>query len=265
MHGRKVISMNMAGVKIINLRKQYSIGEQRIDALKNINLTIPKGSFTTIVGKSGCGKTTLLRLLCGLEQPTEGKLEFTYTNTDNGIRRKPVGIVFQESRLMPWLTVKENMAFPLFKKKNKKEANKIVEDCLQIMGLEKFKDAYPSQISGGMARRTALGRVLCQNPDILLMDEPFGALDYFTRKNLQEEMVRLFLSQKKTIIFVTHNVEEAVFLGEKIIVLNDGQVALEYDLSLPYPRRTTNIEFIRTKEVIFDAITGIQDKRIINF
>ncbi|MCC5910579.1 MAG: ABC transporter ATP-binding protein [Clostridiaceae bacterium] len=251
----------MAGVKISNLKKQYIVDKQRIHALKNVNLTIPDGSFTTIVGKSGCGKTTLLRLLCGLEEPTEGVIEFTCREEScKEISGKSVGIVFQESRLMPWLTVKENMAFPLFKTKSKKQADKIVEEYLHIMGLGKFKNAYPSQISGGMAQRAAVGRTLCYNPDIILMDEPFAALDYFTRNNLQEEIVKLFLSQGKTIVFITHNVEEAVYLGEKIVVLNEGQVIMEHKVPLSYPRQSNTLDFINIKEEILNTIIGNREK-----
>lgn len=249
----------MAGVKILNVGKSYRIGAKSIHALKNINLTIPHGSFITIVGKSGCGKTTLLRLLCGLEKPTQGKLQFVFDEKDQRTDRKTVGIVFQEPRLMPWLTVKENMALPLLKKKGKKEIDEIVDKYLSMMGLEEFKDAYPAHISGGMAQRTAIGRTLCYDPDIILMDEPFAALDYFTRRNLQEEMVKLFLSQRKTIIFVTHNVEEAVYLGEKVIVLDEGQIILERDIPLSYPRKSTNFDFINIKEEILHRITGEMD------
>lgn len=252
--------MNTAGVSVRNLKKQYRIGTETIDALKNINLIIPEGSFTTIVGKSGCGKTTLLRLLSELEKPSDGQIEFIFDSPGHNSKDKRVGIVFQESRLMPWLTVKENMAFPLFKIKNKEETDRIVEKYLAIMGLEKFKNAYPSQISGGMARRTAIGRVLCHDPDIILMDEPFASLDYFTRNNLQEEMVKLFVSQKKTIVFVTHNVEEAIALGQRIVVLNDGEVVLECPVSLPYPRKCTDANFQQIRAKILDAIMGAKPK-----
>ncbi len=246
--------MKTAGVKIRNLKKDYRIGNKTISALKNINLLIPKGSFTTIVGKSGCGKTTLLRLLSELEKPSDGQIEFNFDGIKAGGHKNRVGIVFQESRLMPWLTVKENMAFPLFKTKSKGEIDEIVEKYLLIMGLEKFKDAYPSQISGGMARRTAIGRVLCHDPDIILMDEPFASLDYFTRNNLQEEMVRLFMSQRKTIVFVTHNVEEAIALGERIIVLDDGEIVLQRPIPLSYPRKCTDPKFQEIRAEILDAI-----------
>lgn len=252
--------MNTAGVSVKNLKKQYSIGTETIDALKNINLFIPEGSFTTIVGKSGCGKTTLLRLLSELEKPSGGKIEFVFDSIGEGSKHKQVGLVFQESRLMPWLTVKENMAFPLFKMKDKEETEKIVEKYLTIMGLEKFRNAYPSQISGGMARRTAIGRVLCHNPDIILMDEPFASLDYFTRNSLQEEMVKLFVSQRKTIVFVTHNVEEAIALGQRIIVLNDGEIVLERPVSLPYPRKFTDPIFQQIRAELLDAITNTNNK-----
>lgn len=251
----------MAGVKIEGLQKQYIIGSQIIYALKNISLHIPEGSFTVVVGKSGCGKTTLLRMLCGLEIQTAGKIEFTTSKNYEVKKEKNVGIVFQEPRLMPWLTVKQNMAFPLLNKLHKKQIDSIVEKHINIMGLEKFKDAYPSQISGGMAQRTALGRTLCYDPDIILMDEPFAALDYFTRTNLQDEMVGLFLSQQKTIVFVTHNVEEAVYLGEKIVVLDQGEVILDYPVELPYPRQSTSLEFVKIKEEILNAITNDNQSR----
>jgi len=243
----------MAGVNIKGLSKQYSISDHSFYALKDINLTIPDGSFTTIVGKSGCGKTTLLRLLCGLEKQSEGLLDFTYRDgTHRGEQR--VGIVFQEPRLMPWLTVKENMLLPLIKEKDKEEKEERAEKYLQILGLTRFKDAYPSQISGGMAQRTALGRTLCYDPDLILMDEPFAALDYFTRKNLQEEMVNLFLSHGKTIVFVTHNVEEAVFLGQRVIVMEAGRIIRSVPVDFPYPRSNTSSKALAIQEEILQAL-----------
>lgn len=247
----------MAGVKISGLSKSYVIGKRSFYALKDVNLCLPDHSFTAVVGKSGCGKTTLLRLLCGLEEKTAGMIELFFDENRGGNSSKRVGIVFQEPRLMPWLTVGENIAFSLGKEMDEAEKRGLVENYLRLLGLEPFKDAYPSQISGGMAQRTALGRALCYDPDVVLLDEPFGALDYFTRKNLQKEMVELFLSQKKTVVFVTHDVEEAVYLSQKVVVLEAGKIAGEYDVGLPYPRQTASPQFLAIQEKIYNTIMGV--------
>lgn len=252
--GRLVMGHRMAGVKISGLSKRYVIGERSFYALTDLDLYLPDHSFTAVVGKSGCGKTTLLRLLCGLEEKTSGRIEFSFLESGGTTSSKRVGIVFQEPRLMPWLTVSENIAFSLVQEKDDEKKKRVVEGYLCLLGLEPFKDAYPAQISGGMAQRTALGRALCYNPDLVLMDEPFGALDYFTRKKLQKEMVELFLSQKKTFVLVTHDVEEAVYLGQKVVVLDAGRVIGEHAIDLPYPRQTSSPQFLAVREKIYNMI-----------
>lgn len=246
----------MAGVKIDQLARYYTINGQSIKALNDITLTIPDGSFITLVGKSGCGKTTLLRLLCGLELPSQGQIIFLNGEQQVIQGKGKVSIVFQEPRLMPWLTVEQNMAFPLFKEKDRKRVNQIVAHFLELLGLSKFKDAYPSQISGGMAQRVALGRTLCYDPDVILMDEPLGALDAFTRKKLQTELVDIFQLQKKTIIFVTHDVDEAVFLGQRVVILDGGKVLEEVEVPLSYPRNPLDQEFFRIREKIYAVVMG---------
>ncbi|MDD2554597.1 MAG: ABC transporter ATP-binding protein [Desulfotomaculaceae bacterium] len=248
----------MAGVNITGVSKSYTIEGHPFFALEDINLFIEDGTFTAIVGKSGCGKTTLLRLLCGLEERTTGKIAFTFKGDPLQVSSSRVGIVFQEPRLMPWLTVKENIAFSLNREREQNNKKEMVDKYLQVLGLERFKAAYPSQISGGMAQRAALGRALCYDPDLILMDEPFGALDYFTRKNLQNEIMNIFLAQGKTIVLVTHDVEEAVFLSQKVIVLDGGKTAGEFTIDLPYPRKNTSSEFLAVRESIYDAIMGIE-------
>jgi sulfonate transport system ATP-binding protein len=228
---------------IKNLSKRYSIKNKEITALDNISLSIKEGTFVTIVGKSGCGKTTLLKILSGLEKKTEGEIT---TNCKN------IGIVFQEPRLMPWLTVKENMGFSFLEKEH--EEKELVEKYLRVLDLYDFKDAYPSQISGGMAQRVSLGRTLCYNPDIILMDEPLGALDAFNRRKLQREIIELFLKEKKTIIFVTHDVEEAAFLGQRIIALDEGRIVKDISNDLEYIRKINHIDFLDIKEAILNAI-----------
>lgn len=247
----------MAGVEIAGLSKRYLIGNRQLFALEEINLALEHGSFTAVVGKSGCGKTTLLRLLSGLEEKTDGQITFTFDSNQDSAAARRVGIVFQEPRLMPWLTVKENIGFSLLKEKKQTSNEDVLAKYLQLLGLEPFKDAYPAQISGGMAQRVALGRALCYDPGLILMDEPFGALDYFTRKNLQNEMVNLFLSQKKTFVFVTHDVEEAVYLSQKVVVLNAGRMSGEFIVDLPYPRQTTSPQFLAVREQIYNAIMEV--------
>ncbi|GAA0180069.1 ABC transporter ATP-binding protein [Clostridium sediminicola] len=247
----------MSGLILKNLCKTYEIENKKVHALKNINLNIAKGSFVTIVGKSGCGKSTLLRLLCGLEKTSSGSIEFT--NNDNNKSPK-VSIVFQEPRLMSWLTVEENMAFSLNNCKDKTYINKTVAKYLKLLGLYEFRKAYPSQISGGMAQRTALGRTLCYDPDIILMDEPLGALDYFNRQKLQNELVNIFTKTGKTIIFVTHDVDEAISLGQKIIVLDDGYLKDTIDINMNYFRDSNSTDFLNFRKYILNKFNNFSEE-----
>lgn len=245
----------MAGVKLQNLSKQFALGVQLIDAVNNVSTTIAHGSFTVIVGKSGCGKTTLLRLLGGLEQKSSGQIQWSDLETQQ--RSPKTGFVFQEPRLMPWLTVYENMAFSLNKALAPAAVSAIVTPTLDLLGLHAFRDAYPSQLSGGMSQRVSLGRTLCYDPDLILMDEPFGALDYFTRKKMQREMVDLFLKQKKTLIFVTHDVSEAVYLGQKILVMDKGTLIREIPVEIAYPRDSGLKDFLDVQQEILDSLGGL--------
>ena len=242
----------MAGVELCNLSKHFLLGERTISAVQSITTTISHGIFTVIVGKSGCGKTTLLRLLGGLEELTEGQIHWTDIEKQQLLPK--IGFVFQEPRLMPWLTVYENMAFSLDKSLLSEAVTTIVNPILNQLGLESFRDAYPAQLSGGMAQRVSLGRTLCYDPDLILMDEPFGALDYFTRKKLQHEMVELFLLQKKTVIFVTHDVSEAIYLGQKILVMDEGRIVKEIPIEMPYPRNLASSDILDIQTEILESL-----------
>jgi sulfonate transport system ATP-binding protein len=242
----------MSRVEVNGIVKEYSLGGRQVGALSGVSFVMEGSTLVTIVGKSGCGKTTLLRVICGLEPATEGGVLFT---DDTFLQTSPkVSIVFQEPRLMPWLTVEENVAFSLAKERDRDLVKERAARYLKLLGLTEFKDAYPSQISGGMAQRVALGRTLCFDPDVILMDEPFGALDAFTRRNLQLELVNIFLSQKKTILFVTHDVDEAVFLGQRILVLDRGRLVKEMAVNLEYPRNPLSSECYRLREEILDFL-----------
>ena len=247
----------MAGLIIKNLSKTYEIGNKKIQALKNIDLTVADGSFITIVGKSGCGKTTLLKLLCGLEDKSEGTIELT---NSIGSEKNKVSIVFQEPRLMPWLTVEENMAFSLISCKDKNYVSEKVSTYLKLLGLYDFRKAYPSQISGGMAQRTSLGRTLCYEPQIILMDEPLGALDAFNRKKLQNELINIFLKSGKTILFVTHDIEEAISLGQKIVVMDTGSIIKEIPVSMDYYRDTSSLEFFHHKKQVLNIFNKLLEE-----
>lgn len=202
---------------INHLNKKFDVDKKQVEILKDINLTIKKGEFITIVGHSGCGKSTLLKIIAGLVGYSEGEI------IRNG---KPVtgpdtdcGMVFQEHRLLPWLKIKDNIGFGL-DKSDKHKWNETIQKYIKLVKLQGFENAYPSQLSGGMSQRAAIARGLVTNPDILLLDEPFGALDALTRVQMQKEILRIWEEQQTTMIMVTHDIDEAIYLGNRIIVMS---------------------------------------------
>lgn len=235
----------MGALEIRNLRKEYTVNGYGFDALKGVSLTIPAGMFAVFVGKSGCGKTTLLRLVAGLEEPTEGTIGV------RGGAQPRTGIVFQEPRLFPWLTVEENIAFPC-RGRGKKPPEETLAALIENLGLTPFRHARPGQISGGMAQRASLGRTLCYDSDTILMDEPFSALDYFTRSALRDDLLRLWRERKKTVLFVTHDVDEALCLGQRIFVMDKGEVVRTFEVEDDYPRDVSTMNGLKCR--ILDAI-----------
>lgn len=232
-------------IEIKNLHKTFILEtRQRVHALKDINLDIYEQEFICLIGPSGSGKSTLLRLMEGLIFPTKGTIN---------VLDKPVtgpllqaGMVFQEYSLMPWRNIIDNVAFGLeLRGIAKKERYETSKEILERFGLIDFIHSFPYELSGGMKQRAAIARSIATSPIILFMDEPFGALDAYTRFQMQEDLIKFWLEEKRTIIFVTHSVEEAIFLGTKVILMSPrpGQIAKEYSINLPYPRNRFNTNF----------------------
>ncbi|MEG1911665.1 MAG: ABC transporter ATP-binding protein [Cloacibacillus sp.] len=233
--------------------KRFEIEGRAVNALSNINLEIGENEFVTIVGRSGSGKTTLLRILAGLEEPTEGRI--TCGGAVCGKEAPlPAGMVFQEPRLMPWLSAVDNILFAYPpRERGASEAEK-ARKMIALVGLKGYEEALPSQLSGGMAQRVALGRALIKDPEMILLDEPLSALDYFTRRTMQRELIRIYREEKKSFIMVTHDVGEALRLGTHVIVLKDGAVAYEVRVRMPYPRPRSTPEFQRLIDSVLAAI-----------
>ncbi|MDR1378088.1 MAG: ABC transporter ATP-binding protein [Synergistaceae bacterium] len=224
-------------VRVENLTKIYETENGPVTALRNVSLSLSAGSFVALLGKSGCGKTTLLRLIASLEKPSEGEVFCS-------VPRRHMGYVFQEARLMPWLSVADNIRFAelggVFSGGN-------VDPILRTLGLSEFSKAFPNELSGGMAQRVALGRTLFRKPHLILMDEPFGALDWFTRKALQSDLLRLWQEGGKTILFVTHDIDEALLLADHVVVLREGEVTDRFQVESPHPRKSAELYSLRER------------------
>ncbi|HIT89773.1 MAG TPA: ABC transporter ATP-binding protein, partial [Candidatus Merdenecus merdavium] len=204
-------------LKIESLSKKFEVDKKEIQILEDVNVEIEKGTFITIVGHSGCGKSTLLKIIAGLVDYQEGKVLLDGELIGKPDQRR--GLLFQNHRLLPWLTVEENIKFGL-NSAEKKAQSKKVQEQIEIVGLSGFEKAYPNQLSGGMAQRAAIARSLITNPEILLMDEPFGALDALTKITMQEELLNIWEQKKNTMILVTHDIDEAIYLGDKILIMS---------------------------------------------
>ena len=243
-------------IEIKNINKSFEGKNKNLSVLKDINLTIDDGELICLLGPSGCGKTTLLRLIAGLEKPTSGEI------IANGeLVKKPSGdraVIFQQYSLFPWLTVLQNVTFGLeMTKKGTKEENvAAAERYLESVGLIDFKDSYPHELSGGMKQRVAIIRSLLNHSPILLMDEPFSAVDMQTRHKLQEQLIGVWKRFENTIVFVTHDVDEAVYLADKIAILdkNPGRIARVVDVDIERPRKRDSNEFIKLQESIVDEL-----------
>jgi sulfonate transport system ATP-binding protein len=243
-------------LEIKNVTKRYTLanGDEFI-AVENASFNVKAGEFVSIVGPSGCGKSTLLRLIVGLDGDYEGEILLQNERVEGTSLSR--GIVFQDHRLLPWLNLKDNISIALLNAKGSvKEKNKTTKKHISLVGLDGFENSYPHQLSGGMAQRAAIARALAPQPTILLLDEPLGALDAITRMRLQEELQRIWRFEGVSMILVTHDVEEAIFLSNKIIVMNTkpGRIASEINVDLPEPRDRASAEFGAIRRKVFEAM-----------
>ena len=240
-------------IEIRDVNKQFVIDKKAVDILKNINLEFKKGEFICIVGASGCGKSTLLRMMAGLESVEDGEIYIGGEKVNEPSLK--TGMVFQESRLFPWLNVEKNIEFGITESKGNKtdseSKKKRVQELIDLVGLKGFEKAIPKQLSGGMQQRVSIARGLINNPDVLLLDEPFGALDAITRINMQNEILRIWETEKKTMVLVTHDIDEAVYLGDKVVALSSrpGTIRkiIDVDISRERDRNSADFSYIRSK------------------
>lgn len=246
-------------IEIKNLSKSYSKGFSSLQVLEDINLSVNDDELVCIVGPSGCGKTTLIRIVAGLEDYDSGEV-YDHKGLITG-PSKERGFIFQQYSLFPWLTVFENVMFGFELEGEPTEDNiRTAEAFLEMVGLTEFKDNYPHELSGGMKQRVAIIRSLINDNAILLMDEPFSALDVFNRRHLQEQLIDIQEKTRKVILFVTHEVEEAVFLADKIVVMdaNPGRISEIIDINMSHPRNRNSNEFLELVTRI-EGLLGVED------
>ncbi|MYM68995.1 ATP-binding cassette domain-containing protein [Pseudoduganella sp. FT55W] len=251
----------MTHILVSQVNKVFQTAEREVVALKDINLEIPQGQFVCLLGPSGCGKSTLLNAVAGFAPPSSGSI-----TVDGQLVRAPGperGMVFQEYALFPWMTVADNIAFGLqIKGQPKAQIAATVDKLLNMLSLQDFRNRYPKDLSGGMRQRVAIARVLALDSPIMLMDEPFGALDALTRRNLQDELLRIWAELKKTIIFVTHSIEEAIYLADRIVVMTyrPGTVKRDIVIDLPRLRDPASAEFNALKRELGQLVMEEQQR-----
>lgn len=254
------ISMN---VEFRNIHKSFDeINGKPKYILEDINLKIATGEFICVLGKSGCGKSTMLNMLAGYLKPDKGRITVNDEDVQGPSAQR--GVVFQQHALFPWYTVKENIEFGLKLKKHKNsEVEKIAKQYIDMIGLQGYENAYPSELSGGMAQRVGIARALVNNPQVLLMDEPLGALDAMTRDTMRKELIRIWQISQKTIFFITHSVPEAVYLADRVILLKQGHIAMDERIELVRPRDIRSEKFSKYVDMFSKGLTDGSDMDVI--
>ena len=246
-----------AHIAIRGVSKRFAVGDGEVEALGRIDATIAQGELVCLIGASGCGKSTMLRIIAGFEEPSTGEVlvdgkRITAPGSDRGM-------VFQDYALFPWMTVRQNIGFgPRQRRLPRREIEEIANEFVKLVGLERSANRYPNQLSGGMKQRVAIARVLANNAGILLMDEPFGALDALTREQLQGELLAIWARSRVTVVFVTHSVEEAALLGDRVLVMSAGPGRIEADIAitLARPRDVSSPEFNAVRRELARRLTS---------
>ncbi len=252
----------MTLLELNHLTKTFSKGREKVHVLKDISLNVKRGEFLTIIGPSGCGKSTLLKAIVGLDTDYEGDIRLDGEIVTSASVHQ--GFIFQEPRLFPWLTVEKNIAANLPLKDEKVQAE--VKKLIKLVRLEGFGRAYPKELSGGMAQRVAIARALLRKPKILLLDEPFGALDAFTRSHMQEALLDIWKEEKTTMVFVTHDIDEAVYLGNKVMIMSSrpGTIQKAVTIELPFPRKKTTKLFQDYRQKVMGEFEKVEELELIN-
>ena len=246
-------------ISIRNVSMTFQRHKDSIEALRSVDMRVPAGGFTSIIGPSGCGKSTLLRLIADILQPTVGEITIGGAPPRQARREHAIGFIFQQPTLLPWRKVRQNIALPLdiVGHSSNRRSGRSPDELLELVGLAGFGDALPGELSGGMQQRAAIARALVLAPDVLLLDEPFGALDEITRQKMNLELLRIWSESRTTALLVTHSIAEAVFMSDVVYVMSQrpGEITATISISLPRPR---TLSMMRT-ETFFEAVNRLRD------
>lgn len=246
MRSSDVVTAARVGLHLSGVTKTFRDGKTEVEAVRDFSLEVSQGAFAGIIGPSGCGKSTVLRMLADLDAPTSGSISVHGTSPHELRRQHSIGVAFQDAGLLPWRTVEANLRLPL-QVAGKSRSSREVADLIELVGLSGFENARPSRLSGGMRQRVALARALINQPDLLLLDEPFGALDDLTRQRLNFELQRMWMERGTTTVLVTHSISEAVLLCDTVVVMTPrpGTIVRELDIDLPRPRTVETLRDAR--------------------
>jgi len=244
-----------SGIELHGLWKEFQVKRKPLVALQEIDYQSNEGSFVALLGPSGCGKSTILRILADLETPTSGEALIHGEAPSEARKNHHLGIAFQEAALLPWRTVTQNIKLPL-ELGAKSSSPTAIQDLVKLVGLEGFENAYPQELSGGMKQRLEVARALAVNPDVLFLDEPFGALDSITRLVMRSELLRIRRAEKKTILFVTHDIDESVQLADRVVVMSTRPATIRriVDIDMPHPRDLSSPRYIQLRDLLLGEI-----------